>query len=58
MNWNWKHKNWPNFIYDPEKFAAYEKQFLHKAGTLHGSMRYIGESDQEHLKIEIISMIV
>jgi Fic family protein len=55
MTWNWEHKNWPNFIYDPEKFVSYEKQFLEKAGAIHGSMKHINEAEQDILKIEVIS---
>lgn len=26
--WNWQQKDWPNFIYDTEKFTQLENQFL------------------------------
>jgi len=55
MTWNWEHKDWPHFIYDSEKFEPYEKQFIEKAGTIHGSMKHINKADQDILKIELIS---
>lgn len=55
MPWNWEHKDWPNFIYEPEKFAIYEKRFLEKAGTIHGSLKHINGPDQESLTVELMS---
>ena len=37
MQWNWQHKDWPNFTYDAAALSEYESQFLHKAGIMHGS---------------------
>ena len=55
MPWNWEHKNWPNFIYETETLANYEKEFLHKAGILHGSLKHISAEDQDTLKVDLIS---
>jgi len=55
MPWNWQHKEWPQFTYDQERFADFEKQFLHQAGMLQGSMKHVSELDQETLKINMIS---
>ena len=49
MKWNWQHKDWPDFIYDPIKFGSYEKQFMHKAGIMYGSMKHVSENDKETL---------
>ena len=38
MPWNWEHKSWPTFIYETERLANCEKEFLHKGGMLHGSL--------------------
>lgn len=55
MKWNWQHKDWPDFIYDPIKFGSYEKQFMHKAGIMYGSMKHVSENDKETLTINLIS---
>jgi Fic family protein len=55
MAWNWEHKNWPNFTYKADKLADYEKEFLHKAGMLHGSLKHINAEDQDTLKVDMIS---
>lgn len=55
MHWNWQHKNWPNFTFSFEKLEAYEKQFLHNAGILYGSLKHISKEDQDTLKVNLIS---
>ncbi len=35
--------------------ADYEKEFLHKAGILHGSLKHISTEDQDILKVDLIS---
>lgn len=55
MSWNWQQKNWPKFTYLQERFSEYESRFLHNSGSMHGSMKHIGEADQKVLKINLIS---
>lgn len=55
MEWNWQHKNWPNFTYDAAALSEYESQFLHKAGIMHGSLKHITEDDKESLRVQLIS---
>ena len=55
MTWNWKHRDWPQFIYNEKDFIEYERQFLEKAGIIQGSIQHISEADQEVLKIDLIS---
>ena len=55
MTWNWERKDWPQFSYNTNRLAAYEKQFVHNAGLMGGSMRHISTPDQETLTIELIS---
>jgi len=55
MLWNWKHRDWPTFSYDASRLADYEKQFLHKAGVLLGSLKHVKDAESELLKIELIS---
>ncbi|MEX2363576.1 MAG: DUF4172 domain-containing protein, partial [Balneolaceae bacterium] len=53
--WNWQHKDWPEFVYDPEEFSGYENKFLQKSGIMLGSMKHITEEDQATLKVNLIS---
>jgi len=55
MLWNWKHKDWPTFSYDASQMSEYERQFLHKAGVMLGSLKHVKDADSERLKIELIS---
>jgi Fic family protein len=55
MTWNWQHKNWPNFIFSSEKLEGYEKQFLHNAGVLSGSLKHVNTGDRDTLKVNLIS---
>lgn len=55
MVWNWQHKQWPEFTYDTALLAGYEKDFLHNAGMLHGSLRHVNSNDQDMLKVMLIS---
>lgn len=55
MIWNWEEKNWPIFIYQQEKMADFEKTFLQNAGTLFGSLKHVNNSDEELLRIDLMS---
>lgn len=55
MLWNWKDKNWPKFTYEEEAIAAFEEEFMHRAGMLHGSLKHISSEDQDLLKIDLLS---
>ncbi len=55
MEWNWQHKDWPNFTYNAAALSEYESQFLHKAGIMHGSLKHIAEHDKEGLRVQLIS---
>ncbi len=55
MSWNWQHATYPNFTYEVENLADYEKDFLHKAGIIHGSLKHISTEDQDILKVDLIS---
>ncbi len=55
MRWNWQQHNWPQFTYDKDRLVEFEKEFLHKAGTLHGSMKHVPTPDKETLMIELMS---
>ncbi|MEM9338874.1 MAG: Fic family protein [Bacteroidota bacterium] len=55
MIWNWQRKNWPDFTYNKENFADYERQFLDSAGIIHGSIQHIDAQNQQLLKVDLIS---
>lgn len=55
MEWNWQHKDWPDFIYDAAALSQFESQFQHKAGIMHGSLKHITEGDKEALRVQLIS---
>lgn len=55
MPWNWEYTNWPVFTFNEDKLTKYEKEFIHKAGILFGSLRHISHEDQDVLKVNLIS---
>ncbi len=55
MFWNWKHKNWPEFSYSAKELEGYEKEFLHKAGIVLGSIKHVDTEDQDILKVNLLS---
>ena len=55
MPWNWESKDWPDFTYDVRKLTGYEKEFLHKAGMLAGSLKHISSEEQDVLLVDLIS---
>jgi len=55
MAWNWQHKNWPDFIYNIEALASYEKDFIRKSGVIYGSLKHINDEDRDVLKVMLIS---
>lgn len=55
MHWNWKDINWPESSHSVNKLKGYEKEFLHKAGMLIGSLKHVSTEDKESLKVILIS---
>ncbi|MDZ7771374.1 MAG: Fic family protein [Balneolaceae bacterium] len=55
MAWNWQHSDWPKFDYELNAYADYEKQFLQQDGIFVGSLKHLGEEEQELLRIELLS---
>jgi Fic family protein len=53
--WNWQHRNWPNFSYKAEAFIEPERQFLHRAGAMHGSLKHVADVDKDTLRVELMS---
>ena len=55
MLWNWKHANWPELTYTANKLEVFEKEFMHKAGMLFGSLKHVSTAEQDTLKVNLIS---
>ena len=53
--WNWEQGNWPNFVFDYNALAPFEKRFQRESGTLFGSVKHIAGDDLDQLTIEILS---
>ncbi len=54
-NWIWQLPGWPNFKYQSDALSGLEKQFLQGAGYLLGAFAHIPASDQDQLKIDLVS---
>lgn len=55
MTWNWQRSDWPNFSWDANRLRKAEAQFLLGSGAFAGTVRHLGEEDQEQLTVESIS---
>ena len=55
MLWNWQRPDWPNFSWDSNRLVTSEETFLIAAGTLRGSVKYLGPEDQQQLTVETMS---
>ncbi len=55
MQWIWQNKDWPELRFDPQAVAIYESDFIHKAGTLYGTMKHMGEEDERSFTIQLMS---
>lgn len=56
MTWNWQQPDWPNFTYDANALVELEAKFQRQAGVLIGALRHLSDSDQEQLKLELITL--
>lgn len=54
-NWIWQQPDWPYFKYNAQALVNQEQQFLHNAGYLLGAYKHISQSEQEQLKIDLVS---
>ena len=55
MIWNWQQPDWPNWRYDPRELEAFERDFLLGAGRFLGAWQHLSNTDQDHIKIELLS---
>lgn len=53
--WVWQLADWPQFKYHSAALEDLETRFLHNAGYLLGAYKHISLSDQEQLKIDLVS---
>ena len=55
MQWNWQHKDWPNFTYESKLIKELEDSMIYKAGVLFGAFNHLSVEDKNSIKVEIIS---
>lgn len=55
MAWNWEQEDWPSFNYDPAALLEAEKEFMHKAGIMYGSLIHIDDDEKQNLTIDLLS---
>jgi Fic family protein len=55
MTWNWQQPDWPNFKWDRLRISAAEEQCLLGAGIAIGTVKHLGEDEQNQLLVEVMS---
>ena len=55
MIWNWQQADWPNWRFDPRALEAFERDFLLGSGRLLGAWQHLTGTDQDQIKIELLS---
>ena len=55
MKWNWQKKDWPKFTYQKTEIEKFEKDFLYASGLDFGVYKHLTATDQETLRIELVS---
>jgi Fic family protein len=55
MRWNWEQQDWPNFLWDADKLAPLERQFVHLAGVQQGVFKHTPEADRIPLLIGLMT---
>ncbi len=54
-NWNWKHKNWANFIYDKAQMEALELTLANLTGIIVGILKSFDQDGNEGFLVELMS---
>ena len=54
-NWNWLHKDWPQFSYDKTILEKLELQFSQNTGIVIGAVKHINTTSKDDLLVEIMS---
>ncbi len=47
MKWNWQQPDWRNFQWNSAAFTVLEASFLPQAGVVIGSIKHLGDEDQD-----------
>ena len=55
MAWNWQISGWPDFRYDAEALAPFEKRFLLSSGEILGAVHHVSPSERDQLRIDLLS---
>lgn len=55
MQWNWQHKDWPNWQFDPQVLQKLEAEFLMASGRLLGAWQHLHTDDKQQIQIEFLS---
>jgi Fic family protein len=55
MAWNWEQPDWPNFKWRRLRISAAEEQFLLGTGVAIGTVKHLGEDEQNQLLVEVMS---
>ncbi len=55
MTWNWQKPDWPDFTWNAPRLRKAEEQFLSGGSVFAGTVKHLGQPDQERLTIKAIS---
>lgn len=55
MKWNWQHKNWPHFEYDPSAMQVLEDKFAIESAKLIGASGIVTEEQQQRFTVDLMS---
>ena len=55
MVWNWQQPDWPRFRWDSAAVAAFEAQFLTRAGMQIGAVRHFDEETRQSVTIDVLT---
>lgn len=55
MAWNWQQPDWPRFRWDSAAVAAFEAQFLTRAGMQIGALRHFDEETRQSVTIDVLT---
>lgn len=54
-SWNWQRPQWPVFVYNAKALEELKYQFSREAGFVFGVYSSLSISDQDSLRVELIS---
>ncbi len=56
MPWNWQLPSWPQFHYNPDEIAHFERKFLLGSGSNFAFLNTISQQEQRQFAVEILSL--